>query len=134
MSILEEFVHWENLNQSVIFTVQDKMLENISSEPEKLIQDLCDIEGWNARIGELLSEANSWLDRAKMELRPDKDFGSEMDRRTELDGRTASIRVVRDKLESLASCIKQRLILGESLLAYARQFQEHKLKEPLRPF
>jgi len=41
------------------------------------------------------------------------------------------VRVVRDKLESLANCIKQRLILGESMLAYHRQFSEHKEREAL---
>jgi len=129
--MIDDFVEWERENHQTIETVHGFLCQNLSSEPEELIDQLCEIEAWGARIGELQANADSWLDRAKMTLRPSKDFGSELDRRTELDGIVAPLRMVRDKLESLAYCIKQRLILGESLLAYHRQFQDHKMKEKI---
>jgi hypothetical protein len=126
--IMDDFVLWEDSHRKEILSVHEILSNSLQDDPESLIQQACEIEGWNGRIGSMLAESNSYLDRAKRDLRPDKDFGSEMDRRTELDGLTASVRVVRDTLESLANCIKQRLILIESLLAYHRQFIERKGK------
>ena len=132
--IIEEFIEWELSHRSTINKVMEILSDNLSSEPEALIASACEIEGYNGRIGELLAHADSYLDRTKMVLRPDKDSGTVDDRNMELNGLVAPVRLVRDRLESLASSIKQRLILIESLLAYHRQFHDHQMKEPARPF
>lgn len=132
--ILDDFLTWEASIRDEINDVHSLLSHKLSDDPNGLINDLCVVETWNARIGSLLADANSWLDRSKRFLKPDKDFGSDLDRRTELDGATAPIRALRDNLESLLSAIKQRLILGESILRYWNQFKEHMMKEPVRPF
>lgn len=127
--ILEEFVDWESGKGREIRHVQELLMEPVAGEPEELIKDLQEIEAWNGRIGSLLAEANSWLDRSKMALKPDRETGTEFDRRIALDAATYPVRVVRDTLENLMDAIKQRLIMGESILSYAKQFADHKRRE-----
>lgn len=127
--MIEDFLQWHEEIKSQIKIVTDLTKVPISDEPEALISDLREIEAWNVRINFLLADANGWLDKAKHEFRPEKSEGTESDRRAILDSSVSGYRVVRDKLESLANCIKQRLILGESLLAYHRQFHDREIKK-----
>lgn len=129
MSILEDFVEWHNSIKEQVSTVTKLAVKPLSDEPEQMIKQLEVIESWNSRVGFLLADANGWLDKASMVLRPGKEVGSEADRKAQLEGTVSPIRVTRDKLESLLSCIKQRLILGESLLAFHRQFANHQVSE-----
>jgi len=125
--ILSDFIDWHDSIKTQIGKVTSLTIKPLSDEPELMIKQLEEVEAWNTRVGFLLAEANGWLDKASMELRPPKsEEASEADRRASLECSVSPVRVVRDKLESLAGCIKQRLILGESLLAYHRQFSEHK--------
>lgn len=128
-SIIEQFVEWEKDHRHPIEHVQSLLGDRLSGEPEELIRDLQDAEAWSARIGELLANANSWLDGSKQALKLPREAGSESDRKIELDSLVAPIRLVRDRLESLEGCLKQRLILGMSLLSYHRQFKEHRVRE-----
>lgn len=123
--ILEEFVQWHEKVKDTILHVHTLLSDRLSPEPEALIQDLEAIEAWNARMGELLAEANSWLDKSRGELvRPKEEGGTDLTRKLALDAEVSPVRLVRDKIESICETIKQRLILGESILAYARQFGE----------
>lgn len=120
--ILEEFIEWEIKHRSEFLTMAKLLREKLSDDPEELMQDLTTIEAWNSRAGSLLAECNSWLDKASMVLKPSRESGTELDRKVTLEGTVAPIRMVRDKLENVCSCIKQRLILGESMLRYHIQF------------
>lgn len=129
--ILEEFIIWEDSHRGEIVSVQEILVNQLPDDSEGLIAAACEIEGHYSRIGSLLAESNSFLSRAKMILRPEKEFGSEMDRRTELDGKIATVKMVTDKLENLTAAIKQRLILIEALLKYHCMFIERKGKVEL---
>jgi len=129
--ILEEFLSWHEGIKAQIGKVTALMVIPLSDEPEVMIKQLEIVESWNTRVGFLLADANGWLDRATLELRPEKGDLSEGHLRAMVEAATSTVRVVRDKLESLANCIKQRLILGESMLAYHRQFTEHKQREEI---
>jgi hypothetical protein len=130
--ILGDFLEWHDGIKTQIGTVTALMVKPLSDEPELMIKQLELIEGWNSRVCFLLADANGYLDRASLELRPPKsEDASEGDRKATLEAAVSPIRVVRDKLESLTSCIKQKLILGESILAYHRQFNEHKEREAI---
>lgn len=124
--ILEEFNIWHEEIRGELKRISALLSEPISDEPEELINDLRIIEAWYARCGSLLSEANSWLDSASWELLPEKGNRMEADRRLELEATVSPIRKVRDFIESLSNSIKQRLILGESILSYQKQFFERK--------
>ncbi len=129
--ILDDFIEWHDSVRHEIQLVAALLHEHLSDEAEKLIGDLQRVEAWNGRCGLLLAEANSWLDRAGSTLMPAKEQRSETDRRLELEARLSPIRVVRDRLESLCNSIKQRLILGESILSYQKQFADRKQKESI---
>jgi hypothetical protein len=129
--ILEDFLSWHDGIKAQIGTVTALMVKPLIDEPELMIKQLELVESWNTRVGFLLADANGYLDRATLELRPEKGDMSEGYLKAVTEASTSTVRVVRDKLESLANCIKQRLILGESMLAYHRQFSEHKEREAL---
>jgi hypothetical protein len=128
--VIVEFVKWHDSIKEQIKQVTAMTKEPLSDEPEALIADLLEIEAWNVRVNFLLADANGWLDRGTLWARPSKGEPgvTEADRHAITDSLVAPVRVVRDKLESLADCIKQRLILGESLLAYHRQFHDRDIR------
>jgi len=133
--ILEDFVKWHEKVAPEIKDVLDLLATKLDKEPEGLINDLMVIETWNGRLQTLLAESNGYLDRAKGELIPDKDSGTELTRRIQLDAQVSPIRVVRDTLEGLCDSIKQRLILGESCLSFSKQFPDRKAATTLKyPF
>lgn len=105
--------------------IQKLLRQRLSDAPTELINDLSTIEAYNGRVLTLLAEANSLLDRATHDLRPVQGEGSETDRKVKMEASTADFRRLRDILEGLSNAIKQRLILGESFLAWNRQFADH---------
>lgn len=130
MNILEKFLKWELSIKDEIGDVTKLLNTPLSDEPEKLIRDLQIIESWNARMGALLAESNNFLDKSKHELMPSKDGRMESDRKALLDSDVAPLRTVRDTLEHYCDAIRQRLILGESILSYYKQ-QYPERKAPL---
>jgi len=123
MSSMNEFIEWEQKVKPEIGHIGFILSQKLSDEPEALIKDLIEVESWNGRVGFLLAESNSWLDRFALTAMPPKEQGkTELDRETLLDSETAPIRLVRDILEHYCDAIKNRLVLGESILGYQRQF------------
>lgn len=121
-----EFVEWVSKIDEEVNYVQNLLTEKLSDEPEKLVKDLEAVEVWNARMGSLLADANSYLDKSKFHMLPGKEGRTEFERKTELDYLIESERNVRDRIESICGAIKQRLILGESILSYYKQFKDIK--------
>ena len=122
--MLNEFTAWADKIKPEITEISGILSERLSDEPEELISDLKDAEVWNHRMSALLAQANSWLDQFSLFAIPAKEGRTEMDRKILLDSETSPIRLMRDTLESLCDSIKQRLILGESILSYEKQFIE----------
>ena len=121
--ILEEFVIWQKSIEEEIKHISSLLSQLLSDEPMTLIGDLTSIEVWNARCQNLLAQANSWLDRCRFSLMPQKEEGkSEADRKAEVDNAIAPVRLMRDTLESFCDAIKQRLILGESVLSFHKSY------------
>lgn len=124
--MIEEFIAWEEKIRPEITHVSEILSQQLSDEPSKLIEDLENIEAWNGRIGALMAQSDSWLDRYSLICMPPREGKTEADRRAEVESIVSPIRLVRDTLEHFVDCIKQRLILGESILSYSKQFVEHK--------
>lgn len=130
--MIDQFIEWHDSIESEIGLIGSILSAKLSDEPEELIRDLQNAEAWNARTGYLLAEANSWLDRFSLFAMPTKEGRSEADRRVLLDSETSAIRMVRDTLEHYCNCIKNRLILGESILSYVKQtYADRKGRETL---
>jgi len=122
--MLDEYTKWletvqRDLDKSfILFSAP------LSDEPEQLIRDITRIESWGARIGELLAESNGWLDRASLYYLPTKEGKTEFDRKIILENAVVPMRMVRDKLESVADAVKTRITLGQSILRYKTLFIE----------
>ena len=121
----QQIADYSSLIKPEIDKVLGLLNQRVSDAPEELIQDLIEIEAHNALILTYLAESNAFLDRATFVLRPAKGEGSETDREVTTDAATAPLRSLRDKLEALGNAIKQRLIMGESILSYQKQFKDH---------
>lgn len=119
---MNEFLSWSEKVKPEVGHVSDILSQKLSDEPAELITDLQTIEAWNARMGALLAQADSWLDRYKLIAMPSKETGkTESDRKVLLDSEVSPIRLMRDTLEHLCDSIRQRLILGESILSFHKQ-------------
>lgn len=124
---LEDFTKWHEGIEEEMELVGRLLSDPLSDEPMELIQDLEQIEPWYSRLTLLLAEANSYLDTAKWNLLPPKGDRMEADRKIELDSKVCNIRLVRDTIEGYLESIKQRIILGESILRTFTQFNEPKI-------
>lgn len=128
-SMISEFQDWVERIREEVNEVDTLLGHKLSDEPQQLIRDLEVIETWNSRMGFLLAEANSYLDKGKYLLLPDKEGKTEFDRKVSLDHAVSEIRQWRDRIESICDSIKQRLILGESILGFYKQFADRKSTE-----
>lgn len=132
MTAWDDFCIWEEKNRSQIESVKEILRRELSNEPQALIDDLITIESWNARIGELLAQAESFCEAARSLYLPPPDFGTELARRIELNKMMVPIEQVRAILEALSDAIRQRLICCESILSYAKVYAEPRITQ--RPF
>lgn len=121
---LEKFLRWEGTIRKDLLHVGAMMREPLSDQPEILFRDLEAIEAWNARIGLLSSEAGSWLDQARHIFLPNRDDKTELDRKVELDSMVSQVKAVKVRIENLMDAIKHRLSLGQSILAYMRNYMQ----------
>ena len=126
---LDDFYIWLQKSEPEIEHIHALLSKLLNDEPEALIGDLEEAEAWNSRAGFLLAEANSFLDQAKRHFLPTKEGNTDFDRRILLDEACSLVRLNRDKIESLCDSLKQRLILGESILGYLRMFKENRAIE-----
>lgn len=120
--MMSEFLDWSEKVKPEIAHVSEILAQKLSDEPMELISDLQEIEAWNGRMGAILAQANSWLDRYKLVTMPSREAGrSETDRKVKMDSEVSPIRLMRDTLEHFCDSIRQRLILGESILSFHKQ-------------
>lgn len=132
MEIYKDFIGWEATVRPEIEHVQKMLSRKLSDEPVELISDINEVEVWSSRMGSLLAQADSFLDRYTLIAMPPREGRTEADRKALVDSETAPIRVMRDTLESICEHIKQKLIWAESVLAFHRsQFPERKPGTPM---
>jgi len=121
MGMIDDFEKWVAEMSPELDHVFELLGKRLNDQPELLIQDLIDIDAWQARLGYLQAEANWWLDSAIYFYRPEREEGkTEFDRKIILDGHVIYFRKVRDRIEAVCQAIRQRLVLGGGLLSYHR--------------
>ncbi len=126
----DDFQTWLTSIDRELNEIFQLMRKSLHREPEELIDDLMKTEAHNARMNHMLAQANAFLDRAAFVYLPGRDeVERELERRTMLDSKISHIRELRDKIEGICSSIKQRLILGESILAYQRSYNTRSATE-----
>lgn len=128
--IIDDFFKWEDTIKDEILDVEALLSTKLQDQPEGLINDLKIIETWSGRLGYLLSEANSWLDKASFALKPSNDSGTIFDREIELKSSVAPFKALSEHLESLSRAVFQRISLGQSILKFHLQFAEPRLEKP----
>lgn len=127
--MIEQFATWLEGKQGEIEHVSSLLATQLNPEPAGLIEDLTAVEAWNSRVGELLANATAYLDMAKKVYMPDRNEGTVDDRKILMEAKVADIQRVCSILESLGDSIKQRLILGESILRFEKPTHTPEYKE-----
>ncbi len=129
--LMKGFLEWSEKIKPELEHISILLSEELSDEPSSLIQNLTNIEAWNGRAGALLAQADAWLDRYTLEAMPQRQEGRlEADRKALLDSETSPIRLLRDTIEKYSDSIRQRLILGESILGYMKIYAEKQIMKP----
>lgn len=119
MNLNEELIAWEESIHNELQRTMDDLSKELSDEPEELIRQVTRAESLSARLGSLLSMANNLLDRAKFVHFPDKEpTKTESWRKAKLDHNISPFRLIRDNIETLNESIKQRIMVGQSILKY----------------
>ena len=121
-NLLNKFTEWHQKNLPEVSHVADLLAQPLSDESSELIEQLSELEAWNARCGYWLSEANSYLSKFEYAYLGEKGDRTEEERKIKNKFDTSDYRRVRDQLEVLCDSIKQRLIMGESILSFQKQF------------
>lgn len=120
--LIDDFIEWHQKNKEELEHVATLLSQPLPDDPNELLGVLGQIEAWNSRIGYLFAEANAYLEKFRYAYLTSKEDSTETERKVKLDFDTADYRLVRNKIEILLDSIKQRLILGESALAYYRSY------------
>lgn len=113
----EAFVEWFETEEAQIARVAALLSEELSDNPGRLTEQLVKAEAWYARMTSILAWANSYLDAAERRelLARDKEI-TDLDRQIRLADAVKDERRVRDVLDGMVGAIKNRLILGMSLM------------------
>lgn len=131
MSFEDRFAGWREELEKELPQIFLKASQPLPEEPEEMIKSLCTVEAYYARLGSFLSEIDVFLDQGARLYLPDKETGmSELDRKTTMKSDLAVIQSYHNKIESLLDSVKQKIILGESILRYQSMFMDRKVKEP----
>lgn len=113
----DAFVTWFESEEPDVVVVTSLMSTELSDNPSELVKQLVKIEAWYARMTSALAWANSFLDAAERRelLARSKDI-TDLDREKTLADEVKDERRVRDILDGIVASIKNRLILGMSLM------------------
>lgn len=129
VKMIEQVLSWYEKNQAEIDHVYRILQERLSDEPEAMIEQVKDCEAWKARMGYLLAEATTWLERASHFFMPVGEK-KEFERRAELKDKVAEIREIKEKIEALVDSIDSRISAVQSNLKYESQ---KSTPQPLEP-
>ena len=109
----EEFV---DRHRGDILGIQKLLDTTLSDNPAELQVQLREIEAWYGRVSTLLAHADYFLDIHASRILPNKESGTELERKTSLDALCAPQRRFRDVLDGIARAISQRVSLGQILI------------------
>lgn len=123
-SFRSEFDNWRVKTKPDLTEVYIMLRKSLSDEPSQIIGEVTHADSWYSRMLYILSEANSFLDRAKAKFMPSQEGNTTMDRKVQLDAAVSEFREHRDKIEGLCDGMKQRISMGQSILKYHVQFAE----------
>ena len=111
------FETWWDSCESDIISVQRILALRLSDEQSELMAQLTEIEAWHGRVTSMKAWANTFLSEAERKVLMERaEDWTDLDRRADQKWKTADQRRAAEILEGLADGIKNRLILGMSLM------------------
>jgi hypothetical protein len=119
---LDGWETWRDANGAYLLKVFKLLQEQLPDEETALIDHLRQVEAHHARVGFILAEAESWLDRAiarfyetpaHVELKVNE-------KKAACDAAVVQERERRNKIQTLSDSIELRINLGQSLLRQQR--------------
>lgn len=123
LTLEKTFETWLKGDAVEIGTIQALMGEPLSDSMPVLIRQVTLIEAWQARLVNLLADANAFLDLAEYReiMTIDRDLTS-LERGVTLKAKVVGERRIRDNIQGLYDVVHNRIILAQSLIK--RQSQE----------
>lgn len=108
---------WLGSNLCEVEAVQIMLRAPLSDNPRVLVEQLTQAEAWYGRVMTLLADANAYLDLAEYEhlTKIDRSL-TVLERQTVLRALVVRERRLRDVLEGMGEALKNRGILGMSLM------------------
>lgn len=131
-ALLDQFIEWHQSAKGDLENVANSLAEPLPSNAHELLEVLAQTEAYYARIGYLLNQANSFLEKFQYCYLTSKEGSTETERKVKLGFDTADYRLVRNNIEVLLDSLKQRIILGESIIRFESQFAIKPIME--KPF
>lgn len=129
---MEKFNEWKERHEEEITHIRALLDIPLSDEPEVLWQNVRDIEAHYGRLQYLVSIADKFLDEAECQaletLQRQYEKLAAYEKEKMVNAAVSEIRAYRDLLAGLIEAVKQRIILGQSRMAYLRDLS---LKEDI---
>jgi len=122
---MEQFDDFQAQKQEYLGTVLDALETPLPDDPEPLWQALKVIEGYTGYLQFLLARADAYLDTAERRelgkvIRENTEKMPAYEKEVQVKARVSDEREFRDYVKGLLDSAKQKVMLGQSRMAYCR--------------
>lgn len=122
MKMIDEFNQWIAANRAYMGKVRTLLEKPMPDQEEALLEHLRLVEAHYARMGCLLAEVNSILDRAISgfyQINSGREW-TVNEKKAACDSEVSQVREARDKVVSIEEAISTRISLGQSIMKQQR--------------
>lgn len=121
---MEKFTDWKERHDDEVVHIRALLDIPLSDEPEVLWHNIKDVETHYGRLQYLVSIADKFLDEAECQaleaLQRQHEKLAAYEKEKMVNAAVSDIRAYRDLLAGLIEAVKQRIMLGQSRMAYLR--------------
>ncbi len=119
-----EFIKWKEKQQQEVMEIMATLEIPLSDDPEALWQELKEVEAYYGRLQYIVAEADKFLDIAECQelekLQRQYEKLAAYEKEKMVNAAVSDVRAFRDLAQGLVDAIKQRIMLGQSRMAYMR--------------
>lgn len=106
-------------------TIYPEAKKQLSDNPDSLLEQLRAIDSYHTRLQFILSEADYYYNKAKLERLPPKEEGmTQIDRECSLSANTAKEKQMRNLVEDMCRALRDKISLGQSMLKYFTELKQ----------
>ena len=121
---MEKFEEWKERHEGELTEIRALLDTPLPDDPEALWQALRDIEAHYGRLQYLVAVADKYLDEAECQalecLQRQYEKLAAYEKEKMVNAAVSDVRAFRDLIEGLIEAVKQRVMLGQSRMAYMR--------------